>query len=104
MMNRTNEIKCDLLNKLKNPWESLLFYLKDDNFAKFKEIIEKHKSLIEEKNEFGNTLLNLAAQFNSSEILKFLVEIGADVNTKNVNYIIFILGFNKYTSSLRSLP
>jgi ankyrin repeat protein len=84
MMNRTHEIKSNLLNNLKNPWESLLFYLKDDNFVKFKEIIEKHKTLIEEKDELGNTILNLAAQFNSPEIFKFLIEIGADVNTQNV--------------------
>ncbi len=85
MMNRTHEIKSNLVNRLKNPMESLKFYMKDDNFAKFKEILGKNKSMIEQKDGHGNTLLNLAAQYNSPDVASFLIETGADVNTQNVN-------------------
>jgi len=83
-MNRTQEIKSKMINELKNPFESLLFYMKDDHFSKFKEIFEKNKLLLEETDNQGNTLLNLASQNNSKDICIFLIEIGADVNTQNV--------------------
>ncbi len=84
MMFRTHEIKSKLLDRLKNPTQSLFFYIKDDNYPKFKEVIEKHKTLLEVRDEDGNTLLNVATQCNSWSIVNFLVNLGANVNTKNV--------------------
>lgn len=72
------------VNKLNNI-EKLRFYIKDDNFLKFKEVFKKSEknNLIEEKDIKGNTLLNLAVQFNTSSIAEFLIMEGSDINTQN---------------------
>lgn len=85
MLFRTHEIKSNILKKSENdPKQALFFYIKDDNFQKFKEIIEKKKFSVEERDEEGNTLLNLAVQCNSLQIVDYMINIGADVNTQNV--------------------
>lgn len=72
------------VNKLNNI-EKLRFYIKDDNFLKFKEVFKKSEknNLIEERDSKGNTLLNLAVQFNASSIAEFLIMEGSDINTQN---------------------
>jgi hypothetical protein len=85
MLFRTHEIKSKLI-QLNNgdPKLSLFFYIKDGNFAKFREIMGDKKSWIEEKDFEGNTLLNLAVQCNCDKIVDYLISIGANVNTQNV--------------------
>lgn len=85
MIYKTYEIKSQLINdKYNEPLEMLFFYIKDDNFPKFKEILEKYKINLENKDNEGNSLLNLAVQCKSFEITKFLIDIGSEVNTQNV--------------------
>lgn len=99
MLFRTHEIKSNLLTtKCTNPVESLIFYIKDNNYQKFKEIAEKYKSNPESKDAEGNTLLNLAVQCHSFPITNYLLEIGAEVNTQNV-YMYIYLEKIKYPSA-----
>lgn len=89
MIFRTHEIKARLLRKISNPIDSLFFYIKEDNFQKFKEIIEKYRIYTEAKDTEGNTFLNIAVQCNSLEITEYLLKRGAEVNTANVSLILF---------------
>jgi ankyrin repeat protein len=88
MLFRTHEIKSQILKQnAQDPIQNLFFYIKDDNFQKFKEILDKKKLPLEEVDEEGNTLLNLAVQCNSYNIVNFLINNGANVNTQNVNFL-----------------
>jgi hypothetical protein len=92
MLFRTHEIKSKILKKSQNdPTLSLFFFIKDDNFQKFKEVLEKKKINLEEVDDEGNTLLNLATQCNSFNIANYLINSGANVNTQNVKYYIISL-------------
>lgn len=87
MLFRTHEIKSDLIiNKFSNPMQSLFFYIKDDDFQQFKEIMEKYCIHTECIDPEGNTLLNLAVQCSSYTIINYLLNKGAQVNVYNVNY------------------
>lgn len=86
MLYRTHEIKSHLLKKLKDPIECLFFHIRDANFPKFKEILEKYKISPECQDNEENTFLNLSVQCNSDAITKYLLNIGAEVNTLNVIY------------------
>ena len=89
MLFRTHEIKSKILKKSQNDATlSLFFFIKDDNFQKFKEVLEKKKINLEEIDEEGNTLLNVAVQCNSFNIANYLINTGANVNTQNVRIII----------------
>ncbi len=91
MLFRTHEIKSKILKQnAQDPIQNLFFYIKDDNFQKFKEIMEKKKIIIDEVDEDGNTLLNLAVQCNSLNIVNYLITNGANVNTQNVKYILIL--------------
>ena len=63
--------------------EKLRFFVREDNYFKFKENFIKEMIHIESKDEFGNTLLNLAVQCNATKIAIFLVDEGAEVNSLN---------------------
>jgi ankyrin repeat protein len=82
---RTNEIKLKILKFIDSPTELLWFYIKDGNFQKFKETFEKNKIFCEMQDEDNNSLLNLAVQSNNYEIAEYLISVGADVNSQNVN-------------------
>jgi ankyrin repeat protein len=84
MLFRTHEIKSNLLTKLNDPVECLFFHIKDNNYQKFKEILEKYKISVDSMDSDGNTFLNLAVQCNSSNIAEYLLNLGAEVNTQNV--------------------
>jgi ankyrin repeat protein len=102
MLFRTYEIKSDLLAKLNDPVECLFFHIKDNNYQKFKEILEKYKIPIDCKDPDGNTLLNLAVQCNAVKIADYLLSAGAEVNTQNVLIIkLNIIEKAKYTFAQR---
>jgi hypothetical protein len=87
MLFRTNQIKSNILKMNEHdPKQALFFYIKDEHFQNFKEIMEKKKFSPEERDEDGNTFLNLAVQCNSLTIVDYLINLGADVNTQNVSF------------------
>ncbi len=99
MLFRTHEIKSNILKKNESdPKQALFFYIKDDNFQKFKEIMEKKKFSTEERDDDGNTLLNLAVQCDSIDIVDYMINLAADVNTQNV--FVFNLEQTEYSTAL----
>jgi ankyrin repeat protein len=83
---KTLEIKSDLLRGfLHDKFKKLCFYIKDNNFNKFQQVITKNAGLLEKIDSDDNTLLNLAVQCNNFKIAELLISQGAKVNTQNVN-------------------
>ena len=73
MMYETHKIKNEL-NKEANPFIDILFlYMKDGNY----------QNGIEERDDKGNTFLNLSVQCCCKPIIKFLLHKGANSNTQN---------------------
>lgn len=83
MISKTYQIQSDMIKSLSSTNQKLMFYIKTNNFGRFKEIYYKEKKRLEEIDEHGNTLLNLAVQCNATEIAVFLIDEGANVNTQN---------------------
>jgi hypothetical protein len=79
------ELKSYQLRKAKNELYRLWVYIKDDNFNKFKCLINKHLDLIESADTNDNSLLNIAVQCNNYPITEYLINLGAKINTQNVN-------------------
>jgi hypothetical protein len=82
---KTLELKSKILKDCKNPVDQLRIYIKDNNFNKFQQLMSKHLNLIESGDKHKNTLLNLAVQCNNIDIARYLLELGAKVNTQNVS-------------------
>lgn len=82
---RTSEIKSHIINYMDEPLKMLLFYIKDNNEPKFKEVFEKNKIDINSTDTNQNTLLCLATQCNALEIVNYLLKYGANPNKQNVN-------------------
>lgn len=80
---RTNEIKEQKLNKMKNRFEILKFYIQDKCEQKFRESFIKNLKYPEDTDNFGNTLLNLAVQADLVNTTTFLLDNNCDVNTQN---------------------
>ena len=79
----THEIKTQMMMKLKSPLQLLWFHIKDGNFAKFKQEMEKHKVFVDSLDDEQNSLLSLAVQCNSYDIAELLLNQGANVNLQN---------------------
>ncbi|EGC32373.1 hypothetical protein DICPUDRAFT_155651 [Dictyostelium purpureum] len=60
--------------------QDLSFWISENNLNKFKEELEKDKSKINEKDKEGRTPLTYACDRGIYEIVKILVENGADIN------------------------
>jgi ankyrin repeat protein len=87
MIYNTHELKSKLLGRYTDPHEALGFFIKDNNFHKFIENILKFDFNLEYRDKKGNTLLNLAVQCSSYKIAEYLLDLGAEVSTQNVNFI-----------------
>ena len=83
MIFEVNELKQKLIESLNTQYDKILFYVKDKNYARFKEIYEQYKIEPETKDKDGNSLLNLAVQSNSFQIVDYLLNVGASPNTQN---------------------
>ncbi len=68
--------------------EKLIHYLKEHNFHRFVETFRKQLFNPETRNVEGMTLLSIAVQCDSQEIVKYLLSIGSEVNTQDVILII----------------
>jgi hypothetical protein len=84
---RTMELKKIIVETMDEPFKRLAFYIKDNNLKGFIRTFDKSRNLMETKDEYGNTLLNLAVQANSNDITCFLIDAGAKVNTQDVNFL-----------------
>jgi hypothetical protein len=80
---QTHKIKSEIIKGYNDYTEIIFFYIKDNNFQSFKELYCKFKINPETKDEEGNSLLNLAVQCDSNEIIDFLLSSGALPNSQN---------------------
>ena len=62
MILEVNELKHKIIESRSSQYDRIMFYVKDKNFSRFKELYEKYKIDPEIKDKDGNTLLNLAVQ------------------------------------------
>jgi ankyrin repeat protein len=81
---RTVEIKSNIINQMYDVPSMLCFYIKDCNYQKFKEIIDKHNSQVDSRDNNMNTLLNIAVQSDCLDIVQYLLNLNADVNLQNL--------------------
>ena len=86
---KTNEIKSQYSNNLKNDIDRIIYAIKDMNYTLFTQLYEQYINDPNIEDNLGNTLLNLAVQSNCFSITNFLLNQGADPNIANVR-IIFI--------------
>ena len=82
---RTHEIKNDIINNFNTVEESIIFHIKDGNYHNFLELMTKYKIDPETCDEKGNTLLILAVNSNSKEIVDYLVKRDFNINAVNHN-------------------
>ena len=83
MILEVNELKQKILESLNNQYDKIIFYVKDKNYSRFKDIYEKYKIDPEIKDKDGNSLLNLAVQSNCFQIVNYLLNVGASPNSQN---------------------
>ncbi|MBN1472651.1 MAG: ankyrin repeat domain-containing protein [Syntrophaceae bacterium] len=67
------------------PAQEIVDAVKNNNIARVKELVEANPQLINYKDEIGRTPLHWAARGVYFEILRYLVENGANVNAKDNN-------------------
>lgn len=87
-INKTIELKNTMLRALKSRIETILFHIKDHNYIRFKDSYEQFKINKETKDRDGNSMLSLAVQSNSLQIVSYLLGEGVDPNTQNVSICI----------------
>jgi ankyrin repeat protein len=83
MMYETQKIKSDLIKRANTKIDILFLYIKDGNHQNFKDIFQKFNPGIEEKDEKGNSFLNLSVQCCYKAIIEFLIDKGANINSQN---------------------
>ena len=82
MISRVTDLKMKMLQNLELS-ETLFFHIKDRNYSQFKQLFEKYKMNPDTIDSNGNSFLSLAVQSNSFQIVNYLLNIGATVNTQN---------------------
>jgi ankyrin repeat protein len=82
-IDRTLNIKDDLIKKCKNYYEVLFLYIKYGEYHKFKKIFEYFNLSTEIYDNEGNSLLNLAVQCESTKLVKYLLLKDANPNSQN---------------------
>ena len=98
MISRVTDVKIKMLKKLALS-ETICFHIKDRNYPQFKQLFEKYKLNPDIVDSDGNSLLSLAVQSNSFQIVNYLLNVGATVNTENNNNntpLHFALSFHNY--------
>ena len=82
MINRVTDLKMKMIKNLELS-ETVFFHIKDRNYPLFKSIFEKYKINPDLTDKDGNSLLSLAVQSNSFQIVNYLINSGASVNSQN---------------------
>ena len=83
MMYETQKIKSDLIKRANTKIDILFLYIKDGNYQNFEDMFKKFNPGIEERDDKGNTFLNLSVQCCCKPIIKFLLHKGANSNSQN---------------------
>ena len=99
MISKANELKYKIIKSLNSHIDEIIFYIKDRNYPGFISTFEKYILDPDIRDSNGNSLLSLAVQSNSFQIVNYLLNIGADPNISNDNYntpLHFALTFHNY--------
>ncbi len=99
MISKANELKYKIFQSLKTHIDEVIFYIKDRNYPGFIQTFEKYKISPDSKDINGDSLLSIAVQSNSFQIVNYLLNAGATPNTKNKNNntpLHFALTFHNY--------
>ena len=99
MISKANELKYQIFQSLKTHIDEIIFYIKDRNYPGFIQTFEKYKISPDSKDINGDSLLSIAVQSNSFQIVNYLLNAGATPNTKNKNNntpLHFALTFHNY--------
>jgi hypothetical protein len=83
MMYETHKIKSNIIKKCDDMNDILFLYIKDRNYQNFANKFIKYKIDKDNRDNEGNTYLNLAIQCDCKEITNFLIKWGADPNIGN---------------------
>ena len=98
MINRVTDLKMKMIKNLELS-ETVFFHIKDRNYPLFKSIFEKYKINPDLTDKDGNSLLSLAVQSNSFQIVNYLLNVGANPNIRDNNNntpLHFALTFHNY--------
>lgn len=82
---KTFDIKTSASQAFTSVKDEAFFYIKDSNFHRFKEVVDKKHLNLETEDSEGNTMLNVAVLSNNFQIASYLLELGANVNSSNVS-------------------
>jgi ankyrin repeat protein len=83
----SQEILTEKIRNQGNVMNKLVYYTKDHDYHKFDETLRKHLFNPETRNDEGMTLLSIAVQCGSHDIIKYLIEMGAELNTQDVIFV-----------------
>ncbi len=86
MISKANELKYKIFQSLKTHIDEVIFYIKDRNYPGFIQTFEKYKISPDSKDINGDSLLSIAVQSNSFQIVNYLLNVGATPNTQNNKY------------------
>jgi ankyrin repeat protein len=73
------------MSSTKNPYDAISDAIEADNLQQVKDIINHEFNVNAKLDEDGGTALMLAAMWGKFEIVKYLVEAGADVNVMSIS-------------------
>ena len=99
MISRANDLKQEMLNQLNSKKEKIIFYIKDRNYPSFVSEFEKYKISPDMEDSNGVSLLSIAVQSNSFQIVNYLLNVGANPNIRDNNNntpLHFALTFHNY--------
>ena len=99
MISKANELKHQIIKSLNSYRDEIIFYIKDRNYPGFISTFEKYKVDPDIRDSEGNSLLSLAVQSNSFQIVNYLLNAGATPNIGNNNNntpLHFALTFHNY--------
>ena len=88
-----------MLKSLNSHRDEIIFYIKDRNYPGFISTFEKYKVDPDIKDSEGNSLLSIAVQSNSFQIVNYLLNVGANPNIRdndNNTPLHFALTFHNY--------
>ena len=98
MISKVKDLKMKMIEKL-DLYEIIFFHIKVRNYHLFKSIYEKYKINPDLTDNEGNSLLSLAVQSNSFQIVNYLINSGASVNSQNKSNntpLHYALSFHNY--------
>ncbi len=74
------------MRPLKTKLDRFIAHAEDGDLGKLRAMLDKDPTLVNKKWEYGWTVLHRASVFGHTDIMRLLIERGADVNAKDVRW------------------